>query len=85
VRSARVLIFQAIDHEIRQVDQTTRLLGIHVLPREGPAVAANSRADRVLGELLNARFRATRQLAQQLQQLVVVHRLHQVPVKARFL
>ena len=51
-RSVRVLISPASDYETRDVDQTTRLLGIHVLPREGPFVAARSRIDRILGEFL---------------------------------
>ena len=34
------------------MDQTAGLLGIHVLPREGPAVVVNTRTARVLGQLL---------------------------------
>ena len=49
VRSVRVLISQITDHESRYLDQTTRILGLYVLPREGPFMAARSYTDRILG------------------------------------
>src|ERR1700754_3023800 len=52
-RSARVLKSQPTD-ESRHVDQTTRLLGLHVLSREGPLMATRPRPDRLLGDLFHA-------------------------------
>ena len=40
-------------NETRQVDQTTRILGIYVLSCEGLAMATHTRAHRVLREFLN--------------------------------
>ena len=49
-RSARVLISQTTNHESRYLDKTTWLLGLYVLPREGPVMAARSHTDRILGD-----------------------------------
>lgn len=35
------------------LDQTARLLGIYLLPREGIALVAGARADRILGKFVN--------------------------------
>ena len=51
-RSVRVLKSRTGNHETPYLDQATRLLGIYVLPREGPVVAARPRVDRILGEVL---------------------------------
>lgn len=72
------------------MDQTAGLLGIYVLSREGPAVVVDTRTPRVLGQLLKANLSNTRlrnilQRLQQLHQLIVINRLHEMAIEPGFL